>query len=141
MKLEDIISVSLIILFIYFVPFMLTLMQFLKFRIVIFSCKWGAQLTIQIMLSKCSIVYWDPALCHPGKRRGKCVQEQILHITYPSSYMHIFIAFASFLCHLKGQPPKPTPKYFVSAFSAACVSLLWHDLCKTFFRKQQMDCC
>lgn len=119
---------------------MLTLMQFLKFRIVIFSCKWGAQLNIQIMLSKCSRILGSCPL-PSGKRRGKCVQEQILHITYPSSYMHIFIAFASFLCHLKGQPPKPTPKYFVSAFSAACVSLLWHDLCKTFFRKQQTDCC
>lgn len=69
MKLEDIISVSLIILFIYFVPFMLTLMQFLKFRIVILSCKWGARLTIQIRYPSTGIL--PSAIL--GNGGGKCV--------------------------------------------------------------------
>lgn len=129
MKLENLISVSLIVPFNLFCAFYVNPNAFFKFTIVVFFCKWGAQLTIQIC-HPTAIVYWDPNL-PSWKMEGKRVQEQILHITYPSSLMHVFIAIASLLCHLKGQPPKLTPKYFVSAFSAVQVSLLWLVLYKT----------
>lgn len=48
-------------------------------------------------------------------------------------------------CHFismpfEGATPKTDPQV-LCALSAACVSLLWHVFYKTFFHKQQMDCC
>lgn len=87
------------------------------------------------------LLQYTGILTYPLWEMGKCVQEQILHVTDPSLFMHVFKAIALFLCHLKGQPPKWTPKYCICVLSAARVSLLWHVFCKTFFHKQQMDCC
>lgn len=115
---------------------MLTLMQFFKFRIVIFSCKWGAQLTIQICYPSTGIL--PSAILGNGggnvsKSKFYTSHTPVLICTYSWLSLH-------FCAIWRGNPQNRHPSTLSLLFQLP-VCLLWHDLCKTFFRKQQMDCC
>lgn len=97
------------------------------------------------------VVTWDPNLPF-WKREGKNMSKSkfytnIIHITYPSYSMHVFITVTSISVPLKRHTPKNRhPKYsfllfFFFSFLLTISLFLWHVLYKTLFHKQQMDCC
>lgn len=106
----------------------------MKIRIVIFSCKWGAQLAIQVC-HPITRVYWDPNLLS-WETEGKCVQEQTTH--HIPQLLHACFRFIS--VPSEGATPQ-TDTWVLCLCFFSCLCLLWHVLYKTFFHKQQMDCC